>query len=74
MSKVKGHATSQDVRRGLVSARDKHGNDSAEGFACAASVENALPECVVQEVLHRKSVVRDDDRDFGCQIKAPCYG
>ena len=60
LSKVKGHATALDVRRGRVSARDKHGNDGADHLAtAAAAAANSLPQQVVEEALHRKQVVRD---------------
>ena len=59
LSKVKGHATVQDVRRGRVSARDKHGNDGADRLAVSGAAANSLPSEVVREALHRKRVVRD---------------
>ena len=56
---MKGHATVQDVRRGRVSARDKHSNDGAGRLAVSGAAANSLPLEVVGVALHRKRVVRD---------------
>ena len=59
LSKVKGHATSGDVQKGYVSARNKHGNDAADALATSAAHSHALPARAVQEVFYRRRVVRD---------------
>ncbi len=58
LSKVKGHATPNDVAQGRVSERDKIGNDAADGLASAAAEANSLPRHVVRNTLHRKKVAR----------------
>ena len=59
LSKVKGHATSIDVRKGVVSARDKHGNDAADALASSAAQANSLPAHTVANIMHRKRVLKD---------------
>ena len=59
ISKVKGHATSNDVRKGVASARDNHGNDAADALASSAAQAHSLPSHVVKDTLHRKRVLRD---------------
>ena len=59
LSKVKGHATSTDVRKGVVSARDKHGNDAADALASSAAQANSLPSHTVANIMHRKRVLKD---------------
>ena len=40
VTKVKGHASRQDVSLGLVQAVDKHGNDCADALAVADTIRN----------------------------------
>ena len=59
MSKVKGHATDEDVQKGVVTSRDKHGNDAADSLANSAAESISLPRHVVHDTKHRRAVVRD---------------
>ena len=59
MSKVKGHATDEDVQKGVATSRDKHGNDAADSLANSAAESISLPPHVVHDVKHRRAVVRD---------------
>ena len=59
VSKVKGHATVEDVQKGVVTSRDTHGNDSADVLANAAAQSISFPPRIVHEIKHRKAVVRD---------------
>ena len=43
VSKVKGHATPQDVAAGRVSERDKRGNDRADKLATNGAKSHAMP-------------------------------
>ncbi len=58
LSKVKGHATCRDVAKGRVLERDKHGNDAADRLAARAAFSHSLPPHVVNNVLHRRKVVK----------------
>ena len=40
VTKVKGHASRQDVSHGLAEAADKHGNDCADALAVAGAIRN----------------------------------
>ena len=40
VTKVKGHASLEDVRGGLVKVEDKFGNDSADSLAVAGAARN----------------------------------
>jgi ribonuclease HI len=57
-SKVKGHATPEDVAGGLVSARDKHGNDAADALAGKGARSHASSGEHVRYVMHRRSVTK----------------
>ena len=59
VSKVKGHATFEDVQKGVVTSRDKHGNDGADSLANSAAESISLPPHMVHEIKHRRAVVRD---------------
>ena len=58
ISKVKGHATAQDVAAGRVTQRDKQGNDSADKLATNGAKSNSMPPEHVRDVLHRRSVTK----------------
>ena len=59
LSKVKGHATCEDVAKNRVTARDKHGNDGADSLATAAALLHSLPAHMVDDALRRKKVVKE---------------
>ena len=55
VTKVKGHATEDDVRTGVVTGQDKFGNDSADALAVAGACCNSTPDR--QSVLQHRAVV-----------------
>jgi ribonuclease HI len=58
-TKVKGHASKTDVRRGRVRSQDKTGNDAADLLATAGAAAHALPESRVREYKLRMAVAHD---------------
>ena len=58
ISKVKGHASAQDVIAGRVTQRDKQGNDSADKLATDGAKLHSMPPEHVRDVLHRRSVTK----------------
>ena len=52
------NSTHKDVARGIVTARDKHGNDSADSLASSAAMSHAMPAHAVRSILHRRAVVK----------------
>jgi ribonuclease HI len=59
ISKVKGHASEQDVRKKKVEWFDKRGNDAADELASAGARQHAVSADEVQRDLARKAVARD---------------
>jgi ribonuclease HI len=68
--KVQGHAEDWHVRRGLVEAIDKVGNDGADALATAAADARAAPRLLVQRASARQDMARAMDimmlRVLGC--------
>ena len=62
ISKVKGHATAQDLHRGFVKPEDKHGNDAADTLARAGAAQHSLPDDVVQNTKHCHAVTENVQR------------
>ena len=54
ITKVKGHATHQDVECGAVLPEDKAGNDGADGLARAAASTQAAPADLLQRAAARR--------------------
>ena len=57
-TKVKGHATKDDVRCGRVQAIDKLGNDAADELAVSGASEHAVPEGILGGASRRKNLAR----------------
>ena len=57
-SKVKGHASQTDIRRGDVISLDKWGNDGADSLAVFASASHCAPAALVQKAQQRKTTAK----------------
>ena len=55
MSKVKGHATEKDVKKGLVVPVDKAGNEGADELAGKAADRHRAPLALVEAANHRRA-------------------
>ena len=62
ITKVKGHATADDVASGRVALSDKHGNDAADALAGKGAATHALPSAEVRAVKHRHAVAQSVQR------------
>ena len=51
---VKGHAEQIHIDRGITTALDKCGNDSADALASAAAASHAAPHLLLQAATRRK--------------------
>ena len=54
VTKVKGHATNQDVESGRVLPEDKVGNDGADELAKAAALTQAAPDDLLRRAVARE--------------------
>ena len=59
ITKVKGHASNRDVKKGRVQIWDKIGNDAADHLASAGAAAHALPADQVRKVKLRMAVAQD---------------
>ena len=62
ISKVKGHASHRDVKRGKVKMQDKVGNDGADALATTGAAAHALPPHVVRRTMLQFAVTEDVQR------------
>ena len=60
ITKVKGHATADDVASGRVALSDKHGNDAADALAGKGAATHALPSAEIRAVKHRYAVAQSE--------------
>ena len=62
ISKVKGHASHRDVKRGKVKMQDEVGNDGADALATTGAAAHALPPHVVRRTMLQFAVTEDVQR------------
>ena len=79
-TKVKGHATADDVASGRVALLDKFGNDAADALAGKGAATHALPPAEVRAVKHRYAVAQSVQHMMvaillaraACNLEADC--
>ncbi len=59
ITKVKGHASHRDVKKGLVKLADKVGNDAADYLASAGAAEHAPAPEIVHKTKLRQAVAEE---------------